>query len=135
MSRCDHETWASLHRHINYFRKSSQNTILRYHSDIVVSLLNMFSDYWIERHVEMYQCCPGPYIDLTFYINIRRRMLYYGFNLMIPCSLISFLALFTYTLPPDSGERLSLSKTSYIFIWIGFCSYRLRYLPWALIVV
>uniref|UniRef100_T1GGJ8 Neurotransmitter-gated ion-channel ligand-binding domain-containing protein n=1 Tax=Megaselia scalaris TaxID=36166 RepID=T1GGJ8_MEGSC len=52
-----------------------------------------------------------PYIDITFAIIIRRRTLYYFFNLIIPCVLIASMALLGFTLPPDSGEKLSLGVT------------------------
>lgn len=55
-----------------------------------------------------YACCPEPYVDVTFTIQIRRRTLYYFFNLIVPCVLISSMALLGFTLPPDSGEKLTL---------------------------
>ena len=63
-----------------------------------------------ERHVLKYACCPERYIDLTFTIHIRRRTLYYGFNLIIPCVLISSMALLAFSLPPDTGEKISLGR-------------------------
>ncbi|XP_076277061.1 nicotinic acetylcholine receptor alpha6 isoform X4 [Lasioglossum baleicum] len=57
-----------------------------------------------------YQCCPEPYVDITFTIQIRRRTLYYFFNLIVPCVLISSMALLGFTLPPDSGEKLTLGS-------------------------
>lgn len=57
-----------------------------------------------------YQCCPEPYVDVTFTIQIRRRTLYYFFNLIVPCVLISSMALLGFTLPPDSGEKLTLGN-------------------------
>ncbi|XP_076334170.1 neuronal acetylcholine receptor subunit alpha-7-like isoform X2 [Tachypleus tridentatus] len=64
-----------------------------------------------KRNVIYYACCPEPYVDITFFIHIRRRTLYYGFNLIIPCVLISSMALLGFTLPPDSGEKLTLGVT------------------------
>lgn len=43
-------------------------------------------------------------------MTIRRRTLYYGLNLLIPCVLISALALLVFLLPADSGEKISLGK-------------------------
>nr|BBE49563.1 nicotinic acetylcholine receptor alpha6 subunit 4 [Nilaparvata lugens] len=60
------------------------------------------------KNVLTYQCCPESYIDVTFTIQIRRRTLYYFFNLIVPCVLISSMALLGFTLPPDSGEKLTL---------------------------
>ncbi|KAK9889204.1 hypothetical protein WA026_004484 [Henosepilachna vigintioctopunctata] len=61
-----------------------------------------------KKNTIVYQCCPEPYVDVTFTIQIRRRTLYYFFNLIVPCVLISSMALLGFTLPPDSGEKLTL---------------------------
>ncbi|KYM81935.1 Acetylcholine receptor subunit alpha-type acr-16 [Atta colombica] len=61
-----------------------------------------------KKNTLIYQCCPEPYVDVTFTIQIRRRTLYYFFNLIVPCVLISSMALLGFTLPPDSGEKLTL---------------------------
>lgn len=63
-----------------------------------------------KKNTIVYQCCPEPYVDITFTIQIRRRTLYYFFNLIVPCVLISSMALLGFTLPPDSGEKLTLGK-------------------------
>jgi len=64
-----------------------------------------------KRQSITYECCPEPYVDITFTIHIRRRTLYYFFNLIVPCVLISSMALLGFTLPPDSGEKLTLDVT------------------------
>lgn len=66
------------------------------------------------RTVEYYTCCPEPYVDITFTIHIRRRTLYYFFNLIVPSVLISSMALLGFTLPPDSGEKLTLGMSTLI---------------------
>ena len=60
----------------------------------------------------IYECCPEPYLDITFIIQIRRRTLYYFFNLIVPCLLIASMAVLGFTLPPDSGEKLSLGMVT-----------------------
>ncbi|XP_066584869.1 neuronal acetylcholine receptor subunit alpha-7-like isoform X1 [Prorops nasuta] len=64
-----------------------------------------------KRNKIFYKCCPEPYIDITFVVIIRRRTLYYFFNLIVPCVLIASMAVLGFTLPPDSGEKLSLGVT------------------------
>uniref|UniRef100_A0A8C6U9B2 Cholinergic receptor, nicotinic, alpha 7 (neuronal) n=1 Tax=Neogobius melanostomus TaxID=47308 RepID=A0A8C6U9B2_9GOBI len=60
---------------------------------------------------KLYPCCPEPYPDITYTVVMRRRTLYYGLNLLIPCILISTLALLVFLLPADSGEKISLGIT------------------------
>ena len=71
-----------------------------------------------ERNVKQYDCCPEKYVDVVFTIHIRRRSLYYVFNLFIPCALISSMALLTFTLPPDAGEKISLGTSNRFFSFL-----------------
>ncbi|XP_010900329.1 neuronal acetylcholine receptor subunit alpha-7 isoform X1 [Esox lucius] len=64
-----------------------------------------------KRNELYYDCCKEPYPDVTFTVTMRRRTLYYCLNLLIPCVLISGLALLVFLLPADSGEKISLGIT------------------------
>ncbi|KRZ56210.1 Low-density lipoprotein receptor-related protein [Trichinella nativa] len=76
----------------------------------------------VKRNVFKYECCPEPYIDVTFTIWVRRRTLYYGFNLIIPCILISTMALLGFSLPPDAGEKLTLGEQNErISVFMSLC--------------
>lgn len=89
-----------------------------------------------KRNEIYYNCCPEPYIDITFAILIRRKTLYYFFNLIVPCVLIASMALLGFTLPPDSGEKLSLGKfclsLKLSFLSVNECQYYLYFLFYCL---
>ncbi|XP_064596252.1 neuronal acetylcholine receptor subunit alpha-10-like [Liolophura sinensis] len=65
----------------------------------------------VERHVLKYKCCPHPFPDVTFTLLLKRRSLYYIFNLIGPCLLITLLHLTSFLLPSESGEKISLNVT------------------------
>ena len=59
-----------------------------------------------------YSCCPDDkYFRINYTIHLKRRPFYYFFNLIVPCGLIGFLAILGFTLPPESGEKLTLGAT------------------------
>ncbi|CAF0777559.1 unnamed protein product [Rotaria sordida] len=58
-----------------------------------------------------YPCCDESFYDLKFYFHIRRRTLYYIYNVMIPCIMLSILTCLTFYLPVESGEKVSLGLT------------------------
>lgn len=75
-----------------------------------ITLISLSAGVPGKRNELYYECCKEPYPDVTYTITMRRRTLYYGLNLLIPCVLISGLALLVFLLPADSGEKISLGK-------------------------
>lgn len=65
-----------------------------------------------KRNIVKYVCCPEPYPDVTYEVQIRRRTLFFFFNMIIPCLVIVGLTILSFYLPPDSGERISLVITN-----------------------
>ena len=65
----------------------------------------------VKKHVVYYSCCPEPYPDLTFWLIIQRRPLYYMFNIVMPTIFICLATLLVFYLPPECGEKVSLSVT------------------------
>lgn len=64
-----------------------------------------------KNNVVYYACCLEPFPDVTFTVHIRRRTLYYLYNVIFPCIMMSALTLLVFCLPPDSGEKITMGIT------------------------
>uniref|UniRef100_A0A7E4ZU89 Ligand-gated ion channel 4 n=1 Tax=Panagrellus redivivus TaxID=6233 RepID=A0A7E4ZU89_PANRE len=49
---------------------------------------------------------------ISIMIRMERRPLFYVFNHIIPCILISAMAVFGFAMPPETGEKINLSITT-----------------------
>ena len=73
-------------------------------------LLTIRFDKTYRRHPSSHEEHP----DLLFSLHIRRRTLYYKFNIIAPCIMLSVLTLLTFWLPPTSGEKISLGLSVFL---------------------
>lgn len=64
-----------------------------------------------QRNEIVYACCVEPYPDVTFALMIRRRTVYYLFNIICPCLWLSVLSVTGFWLPAESGEKVTLGIT------------------------
>ena len=64
-----------------------------------------------KRNSKRYPCCDNDLSDVTITIAIKRKPLFYIFNLIVPCALVLSMILLGFFLPPESGERITLSIT------------------------
>lgn len=64
-----------------------------------------------KRNVQRYACCDYPFSDVTIEFVFKRKPLFYIFNLIVPCMIIMSMVLLGFFLPPESGERITLSIT------------------------
>ena len=60
-----------------------------------------------------YECCPEKYQDMTFTFVQKRYSYTPVLVLLIPCLITAMVILLTFFLPPDSGEKIGLSKLKY----------------------
>lgn len=66
-------------------------------------------------------CCPqSAYIDIMYYLQLRRKPLFYTVNLVFPCVGISFLTILVFYLPSDSGEKVTLCISILVALTIFF---------------
>lgn len=66
---------------------------------------------WKQRKTANYTCCEKPLSFLEFEMMIRRRPLFYAFNLITPCLIFLSVILLGFCLPPESRERITLNIT------------------------
>ncbi|VDK42196.1 unnamed protein product [Anisakis simplex] len=67
-------------------------------------------------------CCPlsDAYIDIMYYLELRRKPLFYTVNLVFPCVGISFLTILVFYLPSDSGEKITLCISILVALTVFF---------------
>lgn len=67
---------------------------------------------FFRRNVEWYECCPQRYVDITLYMGLRRKPLYYIHKLVMPILLLSALSMVGFLMPYNVGvvkANLSIS--------------------------
>ncbi|KAG8238154.1 hypothetical protein J437_LFUL016517 [Ladona fulva] len=112
---------------VTYFPFDQQTCIMKFGSwtfngdQVSLQLYNNknfvdLSDYWksgtwdiieVPAYLNIYEGTPTE-TDITFYIIIRRKTLFYTVNLILPTVLISFLCVLVFYLPAEAGEKVTL---------------------------
>jgi len=62
-----------------------------------------------KRNMEYYPNEPEPYVYITFQLVLRRKIVFYTVNLILPLAILCFLTIVVFYLPCDSGEKVSLA--------------------------
>ena len=70
------------------------------------------------KNLKKYSCCEEPYPEIVYRLVIRRRPLYYLFNMVFPCLLITLVAFLGFYLPPGSTEKISIGITTLLSITV-----------------
>ncbi|KIH54140.1 Neurotransmitter-gated ion-channel transmembrane region [Ancylostoma duodenale] len=107
--RCSglHQRSCEAHAKVDIVNRSENIDLTNYVPSGEFDLVKVYQ----KRRVVKYTCCPEPYPDITFFIYIRRKTLYYLYNIVFPCLMMSVLTLLVFVLPPDSGEKIALGIT------------------------
>lgn len=114
---------------VTYFPFDQQTCIMKFGSwtfngdQVSLALYNNknyvdLSDYWksgtwdiieVPAYLNIYEGNHPTETDITFYIIIRRKTLFYTVNLILPTVLISFLCVLVFYLPAEAGEKVKYS--------------------------
>jgi hypothetical protein len=70
------------------------------------------------KYLRIYSCCEEPFPEVYYKLVIRRRPLYYVFNMVFPCLLITLVAFLGFYLPPDSSEKVSIGITTLLSLTV-----------------
>ncbi|CAB0014009.1 unnamed protein product [Nesidiocoris tenuis] len=76
------------------------------------------------KDVKFYSCCNEPYPDITYIIQLRRRPMFYVFNLILPCILINCIALLVFYVPSESGEKVTLGISALLSMTVFLMTIR-----------
>ncbi|XP_011699499.1 PREDICTED: neuronal acetylcholine receptor subunit alpha-7-like [Wasmannia auropunctata] len=101
-------------------RQSEQGDVSNYQANGEFHLL----DFTARRNVEYYSCCEEPYPDITYEIRLRRRPMFYVFNLILPCILINGVALLVFYVPSESGEKVTLGISALLSMTVFLMTIR-----------
>jgi hypothetical protein len=70
------------------------------------------------KYLRVYSCCEETFAEIYYKLVIRRRPLYYVFNMVFPCLLITLVAFLGFYLPPDSSEKVSIGITTLLSLTV-----------------
>ncbi|PBC34895.1 Neuronal acetylcholine receptor subunit alpha-10 [Apis cerana cerana] len=101
-------------------KQSEQGDVSNYQANGEFDLVNFSA----RRNVEYYSCCPEPYPDITYEIRLRRRPMFYVFNLILPCILINSVALLVFYVPSESGEKVTLGISALLSMTVFLMTIR-----------
>ncbi|CAD5118370.1 DgyrCDS7081 [Dimorphilus gyrociliatus] len=71
-----------------------------------------------KRNVRYYPCCKEPYPDLTFIMELQRKVAFYNYILILPCVLLSTLTLVLFWLPPESPAKMVLGMNIFVAFFV-----------------
>ncbi|XP_045612639.1 neuronal acetylcholine receptor subunit alpha-7-like [Procambarus clarkii] len=81
-------------------------------------------EFTAAKNTTFYSCCPEPYPDITYTIKLRRRPMFYVFNLILPCVLINGIALLVFYVPSESGEKVTLGISALLSMTVFLMTIR-----------
>ncbi|XP_074659147.1 neuronal acetylcholine receptor subunit non-alpha-2-like [Tubulanus polymorphus] len=100
----------------SWFHPANKLTIIAPKDTMVTNNVKSNSEWVITRtsaHVINYLAVDSQYIWSQYQgtVHISRKSMYFVLNILVPLIALSFLVLMVFHLPPEAGEKISLSTT------------------------
>jgi len=95
-------SWSHGIDQLNLLSHSNEGDVTNYVPSSEWELLQ----YKPRRQFVKFSCCPDDVPFMKYDIVIKRRPLFYVFNMVMPCILITLVALLGFYMPPESGEKV-----------------------------
>ncbi len=96
---------------IDYFKKNRATADMKakfYYSSGQWDMIKMTQ----ETRDVTFECCKDPFSMLKYTFEWKRLTTYWLLYLVMPCSCLSFLAVFTFFIPAGTGERTGFAITT-----------------------
>ncbi|KAJ8304971.1 hypothetical protein KUTeg_018554 [Tegillarca granosa] len=100
-------SWSFHANEVDFMNKTATGDLSSLDSNVEWEI----TSFPVERHEEIYACCPDPFTDITFYLHMKRKPSFYIINIIIPSTLLTVLGVFGFVLPCESGEKVSFEIT------------------------
>ena len=94
-----------------YAHQMNISTILPFSQDSLYFKDSEFNVKDIEKIRTVAGHSSQAVVILDYHIILERRPLFFMLNLMLPCSLITLIAMLSFCVTPDSGEKVGLGVT------------------------
>ncbi|CAF1246292.1 unnamed protein product [Adineta steineri] len=96
---------------IQSWSRPSDELLVRHQPQNVHQRSHYIRTEWQIYEIDVKNASMKRYLWLVFYINMKRNYQFYVNQLIFPFSILSCLTLFVFWLPPDSGEKITLTIT------------------------
>ena len=96
---------------IQSWSRPSNELLVRHQIQNVRKTTQYIRTEWQVYGITVHNASMKRYLWLVFQINMKRNYQFYVNHMIFPFTILSCLTLFVFWLPPDSGEKITLTIT------------------------
>ncbi|XP_074659528.1 neuronal acetylcholine receptor subunit alpha-10-like [Tubulanus polymorphus] len=104
----DFASWTYDGEHINLIQVGEKGDTSSYMQNTEWDL----RAFHVRSMLVTFSCCEVKWPIMRYTVQMRRKPLFYIFNMVLPCNLITLVALLGFYVPSDSGEKITMGITT-----------------------